>query len=395
MKRTLTLLLCLLLLLTGCQPANPLNQIAGTTSITFPSVATPSIPPISSLDSNFEVHFIDVGQADAALIKCDNRYALIDGGNSEDSSLIYTYLKKQNVSHLDYIVATHGHEDHVGGLSGALNAASVGTALCSVTEYDNKAFQNFVKNLEKQEKTITVPEVGYTFNIGTAVATVLGPISESDDPNNMSLVIRISYGETSFLFTGDAEYPEETEILDSGTDISCTVLKVGHHGSSSSTSYRWLREAAPEYAVISVGTENEYGHPTEAALSRLRDADVKTYRTDMQGDIICTSDGINVSFQVSRNPNADTLSGSGGGHVTTPTDPTFPSSDMSNTEDTTVATEPTQKLIKYICNTNTKKFHYPSCSSAKKIAQKNRKEVESTREELIAEGYDPCGHCDP
>ncbi len=257
--------------------------------------------------STFEIHFIDVGQGDAALVLCDGETMLIDGGEPGDSDLIYTYLTKQGIDHLSYIVATHGHSDHVGGLSGALNAATVDTVLCSVEEYDSKAFRNFEKSLQKQGVAITVPEVGYSFNIGSATATVLGPVSPSEDANNTSLVLRIVYGQTGFLFTGDAEYEVETEILDSGTDISCTVLKVGHHGSNSSTSYRWLREAAPEYAVISVGTDNSYGHPHEEVLSRLRDAEVTTYRTDLQGDIICTSDGMEVSFRVGRNADADTL----------------------------------------------------------------------------------------
>jgi competence protein ComEC len=200
------------------------------------------------------------------------------------------------------------------------------------------------------------------------------------------LVIKIQYGSTGFLFTGDAEYDEEIEILDAGYDVSCTVLKIGHHGSSSSTSYRWLRSAAPQYAVISVGTGNSYGHPTEATLSRLRDADVITYRTDMQGDIICSSDGTTVTFDVKRNAEADTLAdaGDGGSHAADQ-----PQELPSNQEPTT------SQGTKYILNTNTKKFHYPSCRSAKKISAKNRKEVTCARADLIEEGYSPCGNCDP
>lgn len=355
-----------------------------TDGITPTKPAEPTTPTIPS-NSTFEVHYIDVGQADAALILCDGKAALIDGGNASDSSLIYTYLKKHGIAHLDYVIGTHAHEDHIGGLAGALNAATVGTALCSVKTYDSKAFSNFVKAVGKHDKSITVPKVGYSFNIGSANAVVLGPVMTSTEPNNMSLVIRIDYGQTSFLFTGDAEYEEETDILDAGYDIDCTVLKVGHHGSDTSTSYRWLREVTPDYAVISVGKGNSYGHPTENLLSRLRDADVTTFRTDMQGDIICTSDGITVRFEVDRNADADTLTdaGDGGSHVDEPTTPTVP--DIPQTT-------PGRK---YILNTNTKKFHYPSCSSAKRIAAKNKKEVICTRDELIEDGYDPCGHCDP
>lgn len=234
-------------------------------------------------DSSFEVHFIDVGQADAALVLCDDSAMLIDGGNAADSNLIYSYLKKLKVKELDYIVCTHAHEDHVGGLAGALNYATVDTALCPVTSYDSKAFKNFVKYLDKQDVEITVPEAGDTYELGSAEFEILGPIEiDEDDPNNTSIVLRIVYGETSFLFTGDAGRDEESDILDEDYELESTVLKVGHHGSDTSTSYKFLNEVLPKYAVISVGEGNSYGHPTEDTLSRLRDADVKVLRTDMQ-----------------------------------------------------------------------------------------------------------------
>lgn len=233
--------------------------------------------------SSFEVHFIDVGQADAALVLCDDSAMLIDGGNAADSNLIYSYLKKLKVKELDYIVCTHAHEDHVGGLAGALNYATVDTALCPVTSYDSKAFKNFVKYLDKQDVEITVPEAGDTYELGSAEFEILGPIEiDEDDPNNTSIVLRIVYGETSFLFTGDAGRDEESDILDEDYELESTVLKVGHHGSDTSTSYKFLNEVLPKYAVISVGEGNSYGHPTEDTLSRLRDADVKVLRTDMQ-----------------------------------------------------------------------------------------------------------------
>ena len=179
--------------------------------------------------SSFQVHFIDVGQVDSALVICDGHYMLIDGGNAGDSDLVYAYLERHGAERLDYMVASHAHEDHIGGLAGALNYAKVDTALCPVTEYNSKVFQNLVKYLEGQGKSLTVPEPGDRFELGSAQVEILGPVQEYDDTNDTSIVLRIDYGETSFLFTGDMETGAEGDLLDSGADVRATVLKAGHH----------------------------------------------------------------------------------------------------------------------------------------------------------------------
>lgn len=251
-------------------------------------------------DSGFCITFIDVGQADSALVACDGHYMLIDGGNVADSDLIYTVLQKNGVSHLDYVVATHAHEDHVGGLSAALELCTVDTVYCSVTEYSSKAFTNFADKANKSGAPITVPKAGDSFTLGSATATVLAPLKTYDDTNNTSIVLKICYGETSFLFTGDAERDSEADMYESGADLSATLLKVGHHGSNTSSTYLFLREVMPQYAIISVGAGNSYGHPHEETLSRLRDAEVKVYRTGECGDIICRSDGKHLSFETQK-----------------------------------------------------------------------------------------------
>ena len=373
------------------EPTTEATTEPTTAPTTEPTTAPTTEPTVAPENSTFEIHFIDVGQADAALVLCDGKAMLIDGGNAEDSSLLYTYLKNHNISHLDYVIGTHAHEDHIGGLAGALNYASVGTAYCPATSYDTKAFGNFVKVLDKHGVSITVPSTGDSFTLGSAACTILAVNTDSSDPNNTSIVLRIVYGDTSFLFTGDAERVVEQAILNRGANINSTVLKVGHHGSESSTSYVWLREIMPQYAVISVGKDNSYGHPTEEVLSRLRDAEVKTFRTDLQGDIICVSDGKNVTFTVERNADADVFGGIGG-NSTQQTNP--PETNPPETEPP--ASEETKDNGRdYVVNKSTKKFHYPYCSSADDIKESNRWDYHGTREELIDMGYVPCKRCDP
>lgn len=323
-------------------------------------------------DATFAVHFIDVGQADAALVICDGKTMLIDGGNAEDSSLIYTYLRDRQIKHLDYVVCTHAHEDHVGGLPGALSYATLGTAFAPVTSYSTKAFSNFVSKVSERGKTITVPEAGDRFSLGSAEVTVLGPLYDYEEPNDTSIVLRIVFGELSFLFTGDMESSAERDLIEAGVELRSTVLKVGHHGSNTSSSYRFLREVAPRYGVISVGTGNKYGHPHEEILSRYRDADVKLYRTDLQGDIICFSnDGRTLEFTVARNGDA----------VTNPTESDRTESDTNATVE-----------YAYIGNVNSKKYHTFDCSYLPK--EENRIYF-TTKQEAENAGYTPCGVCDP
>ena len=321
------------------------------------------------------VTWLDVGQGDAAVIQCGGQSMLIDGGKPEKSSYIYAWLQQHGLSYLDVIVATHVDADHIGGLSGALNYASVGTAYCPETTGTTKTFQSFVKYLAQQGKQITVPTAGETFPLGGAQVQILGPLHSAEDSNDNSIVLKVSFGATSLLFTGDAERTEEQDILNAGVNLQSTVLKVGHHGSDTSTSYPFLRAVAPQYAVISVGAGNSYGHPTEAVLSRLRDAGVTTFRTDLQGEITAVSDGQTVNFSTAKNAATETLANAGAGQNAGQAGGGISAS--------------------YVLNTNKHKFHLPGCASVETISPKNRKDVNESREQIISEGYAPCKRCNP
>lgn len=398
MKRKIILFINILLLVIGFALSACSREIAGeaersdiivpdTAPVLYQSVPAQTDRPRLAEDSDhtFRIRYLDVGQADAALVECDGHYMLIDGGNAADSSLIVSVLRSEGVTHLDYIVNTHPHEDHVGGLAGALNACTIDRVFCPVTSYDSKAFENFVKYTEIRNRTIEVPVPGESYELGVCSFKILGPIAGYDSTNNMSIVLRIEYGDTSFLFTGDMEREAEGDLLDfwGEAEIKSTVLKVGHHGSDTSTSYHFLWAVEPSYAVISVGQGNSYGHPTEDTLSLLRDADVKVYRTDWQGDILCISDGNRVEFTVDRNEDIDTLS------------PAGPNSAQQNNGTAESPAGETAEVVTYIFNASTHKFHAPLCSSVTEMSEKNKIYFTGTRDEAIANGYVSCGRCRP
>lgn len=355
--------------------------------------------PIRTADSTFDIYFLDVDQGDAACVICDGEAMLIDGGNKSKSSLIYSFLQSHNITHLTYIVATHPDSDHVGGLSGALNYATVGAAFCTVTDYDTEPFQDFIRYLGKRNCTITVPSPGDEFYLGCAHVTILYPEPSVTKTDNTSLTLHIEYGDTSFLFTGDCETDDETELLSSGFNLRSDVLKVAHHGSRYSTSGRFLNAVQPSYAVISVGGGNTYGHPTEEVLSNLKSHGVILFRTDINGDVHCSSDGSTVTFDIERNADIDTYLAAGGYKnyleqlATQETDPvpdrTLPGEDMSE------ETSETEPKVTYIANTNTHKFHFPSCSSVDSMKESNKWYFTGTRDELIEMGYEPCKRCNP
>ena len=318
--------------------------------------------------ADLSVHYIDVGQGDAALIICDGKAMLVDGGPTSASQLIYSYLR-QNVTSLEYIIATHPHEDHIGGLAAALNAVPVEIIFSPVETWNNGSFMDIAIYADMLGTPIIVPNEGDYFHLGDAVVTILHCWPEAWDENDMSIVARIDYGNTSFLFTGDAEDISEYMMVDSGMPLQADVLKVGHHGSHSSTTKEFVSNVMPKYAVISCGAENSYGHPHEETLQNLQGIEV--LRTDQLGTIVFHTDGTTLSYKTERIKKA------------------APFPEKGSTETAIPETE-----AAYVGNKNSMKFHYPNCSGAQSMKSKN-KVYFSSREEAINQGYLPCGKCEP
>ena len=243
------------------------------------------------------VHYIDVGQGDAISLEVpDGNNMLIDAGPGSAEDELVAYLDGIGVTEIDYFVLTHPDEDHIGGADLIFAEYTISTVILPDCKKDTKAYENMINGIENEDGCERLePVMGQTFSMGQgAVITVLGPISDRyEDTNDYSVVLRLDYYETSFLFTGDAEKTSEMEMIERWTDgeLDCDVLKVGHHGSRTSTNLAFLKLVTPELAVISCGEDNKYGHPHGEAIQRLNDENIPIYRTDLLGSIVVTSDG--------------------------------------------------------------------------------------------------------
>lgn len=254
----------------------------------------------SDSSSQLKVHFINVGQADSILVQQGNKFMLIDAGNNADSNFVKNYLDTERVSELEVVVGTHPHEDHIGGMAYIINSFKVGKIYLPEVTANTQTFKDMIMAVKNKGMIATKPTVGESFNIGEAKCTIVAPNKTGyDDLNNYSIVIKVSFGNNSFLLTGDAESISETEILEKGLNVKADVIKLGHHGSSSSTTDNFLKAVNPKYAVISVGSENKYGHPSKTTMDKLKAKGINIYRTDESGTIVASSDGKNITFKVS------------------------------------------------------------------------------------------------
>lgn len=255
-----------------------------------------------TFNKNLTIHFLNIGQADSILIQQSNKNLLIDGGYRVSGRSVLRYLKKLNIEKLDYLIVTHPHNDHIGGLPRIIKNIPIENVIIN-TENPYKLRKNsemhrdLLTLLKEKEINIIYPYPGDTYYLGEGYFTIMAPNgSNYERINDYSIVIKYRYKNNSFLFTGDAEAFSEREILESGKNIKADLLKVGHHGSCTSSSEEFINEVNPKYAVISVGWWSFYGQPDKCVLDRLYNVDAKLYRTDKLGTIIVKSDGKDIDF---------------------------------------------------------------------------------------------------
>lgn len=368
--------------LISCAPSAP-TQTGG-------SVANQTADSEPSDSQTLEVHFIDVGQGDAILIKSEEHAMLIDAGDNSKGTAVQYYLNNQNVTELDYVIGTHPDADHIGGLDVILTKFDCGTVFLPETTSDTATYRDVLDALSYRGYSASVPTAGDSYALGGANFTFLTPTGEAygDNTNNDSIGILLTNGNHRFLFLGDAEAEAEQDILSRFPDLKADVYKVSHHGSRSSSTEAFLQAIRPSYAVISCGADNKYGHPHAQTLNTLRAMGVKVFRTDEQGSIIAYSDGTELTFSCA--PSESWQSGEGSASDWE----RKPAAAEKNTEDPS-SIQPDTASGSYILNTGSLKFHLPDCSSAAQIQDKNKAISSESRNALLAQGYTPCQRCNP
>lgn len=359
------------------------SQNVVTNSSTISSSALfPTQPSIGTISSNakLKIHYIDVGQGDSEFLELpNNQTMLIDAGNPENGEQIVSYIKGLGYSKIDYLIATHPHSDHIGGMATVVNNLDIGKIYMPKKSTNTKTFEGLLTAIQRKRLKVNAAQAGVDIlKVGNLNINMLAPVNiTGDDLNQYSAVIMLTYGDNKFLFMGDAGEPSEEQIT---ADVSADVLKVGHHGSNTATSQSFLNKVKPKYAVIEVGKGNSYGHPTANTLSKLQNIGATIYRTDNDGTIIFTSDAKTITID----KKASSVK-----QQAPPVIATTPKSNNEPKSHTTIAPSTgNDDTTVYIADTGTK-YHTENCRTLRKSKHA------ITLKEAKAKGYTPCKVCHP
>lgn len=359
MKRLLALicLLALMLPLVGCMTTVP------------PSSSSLDIPTDGK---TLTVSFLDVGQGDSIFIELpDGKTMLIDASESDQADTIEAYIRARGHQKLDYLVATHPHADHIGGMRAIVEAFEIGEVWMPNADATTATYEKLLTAIDEKGLSIHTAKAGKVIlETESLRIDLLAPCKEDySDLNDYSAVIKLTYGSTKFLFTGDAETLSEEEMIASGTDLSADVLKLGHHGSSTSSSEAFLKAVSPTYGIISCGEGNDYGHPHSETLESAAKHGITLYRTDLLGHIVFTSDGSTVK--------------------------TASAGELPEAPDNSDSADSDSNGYKWVLNTSSKKIHRPDCASAASMSEANKAYSSESIAALTEQGYTACGSCDP
>lgn len=367
-KKVLLLTLSCLIILSGCgKVESPQENIPlePSTSLPIEEQTVNDEPIVNTTNETLAtIYFFDVGQADCTLIESGEDVILIDTGDIETKEIVLSYLDSLNISEIDYLILTHPHADHIGAAPEIITNYEIGEILMPAKITTTNIFERTLDSIANKEYQITVPEQGSTYQFENGSFTVLTDqnIDWGDDLNYSSLILKLSIGNSDFIFSGDADQEVEESVINAGYDLNAEVLKVGHHASYTASSDLFLQNINPEYAVISCGADNSYGHPHKEVIDKLNSRNIQYFRTDLSGTIVMTTDGNNIIVNA---------------------EPIVDFTDNSNDND----------AITYILNTNSQKIHLESCQYAESISDKNRSTHTGNYDELLENGYTLCGSC--
>lgn len=326
------------------------------------------------------VTYLDVGQGNGILVQCDDQTMLIDGGPRESSSFVVSYLKRQGIQKLDYMLISHFDEDHLAGAIGALYNFPVGTLLTPDYETDTGIYDSYTEAAEENGCEAVHPSLGDSFSLGSGSFQIISPVScGHEDENQDSIGIILKNGRDRFFIGGDIGLEGEQEILESGVDIQADVMLMNHHGSH--VSREFFQAVDPSWAVISCGENNSYGHPRQDTVELLQEFQVSLFRTDKQGTITAVSKGQGITFD--QDPCNDY----------TPGENTLGEEEEILEETRENLSNSTREACDYILNIHTKKIHLPDCSSVKSMNEDNMAFYKGDQNTLLAQGYSLCGNC--